>query len=205
MFDKYLHYRCFLTIVPPAEVRSELRDLNRHFKKHARNFRFIPLDQLHITLQFLGNTVSGESLLLIQENLNPLINNLPRLKITIDRLNFGFPSQNIATHLFYTIRENKDLEKMVKEIHESLKSLSLTDVNKKKDHSKLINHLTVARVKGTSSRSFSREMKEFISQIEIKPITFELQEFRILSSNFKDNTTNYSELLSFPLQKLNPK
>lgn len=201
MFEENQHYRAFLAVTPSKEIKSELRDINRKFKKYARNLRFVPLDQLHITLQFMGNGVSGYSLDVIKNNLSILCHDWNAFEVKIDKLNFGFPGQNVATHLYYSIEDDSQLNQLTKSIHENVKDLGLADVNKKKDHGKLINHMTVARVKGHTSRSFTREVKDFVNSIEIQNMNFEISEVKIISSVFKDNTTSYFDLASFELKK----
>lgn len=201
MFDNNTHYRVFLAVTPTEQVRAEIRDVNRQFKKYARNFKFLPLNQLHITLQFLGNSVSGNSLEIIHENLVPMYEDWVEFEVKFDKLNFGFSGQNIATHLFYPIEEDVELNRLTKSIHEDIKSLGLRDVNKKKDHGKLINHMTIARVKGHSHRSFTKEIKEFINTLDIPSLKFTVSKISLISSTYKDNSTSYSEIASIQLKK----
>ncbi|MCA9379702.1 RNA 2',3'-cyclic phosphodiesterase [Candidatus Dojkabacteria bacterium] len=201
MFEDNGQYRAFLAVTPTEEIKSELRDINRQFKRYARNFKFVPLDQLHITLQFLGNSVSGHSLGLIQDNLQSMCAEWSEFEVKIDKLNFGFRGQIIATHLYYSLEEDSELNQLTKSIHEATKSLGLMDVNKKKDHGKLINHMTIARVKGHTNRRFTREVKEFIDTLTFPKLKFTISEVKIISSVFKDNTTNYFDLMSLELKK----
>jgi len=199
MYDQYSNYRAFVTIIPPQEVRSHLRDINRKLKKISRNFRFVAIDQLHLTLQFLGNSVSGQSIAQVEEQLSSFAKDQQPFEVTIDKLNFGFPGQNIASLLYYDLREDRELRNFVTGLHDGLKTLDLGDVKRKKDHAKLINHLTIARTKHDMNRSFTREVNELISKLEIQPLSFEVSEIQILSSVFKDNKSTYSVLSTIPL------
>lgn len=199
MFDKSHTYRVFLAIVPPVEVRSLLRDYNRSLKKHARNFRFVSIEQLHITLQFIGNGVSGYSLETLIENITNVTSDKKSFDLTFDTLHFGFPGQNIPHLLFYSVTPSDDLKELVSVVHETNKELKLPDTNKKKDHSKLINHLTIARTKNDSNRSFGREIQQELKNLNFKPITFKVNEFHLVSSVFKESGTIYSVLATFPL------
>lgn len=199
MFDKSHTYRVFLAIVPPIEVRAMLRDFNRSLKKYARNFKFVPIEQLHITLQFIGNGVSGSSLETLVENIGNVTKDLNAFDLTLDSIHFGFPSQNIARLLFYSITPSKDLKNLVNIVHEKNKELKLSDTNKKKDHSKLINHLTVARTKSDSNRNFGREIQGEIRKLNFMPTTFKVEEFHLVSSIFRESGTVYSILATFPL------
>lgn len=199
MYDQYLNYRAFIAIVPPQEPRAYLRDVNRKLKKFARNFRFVAIDQLHITLQFLGNSVSGESIRQIESQLSDVLRSQEPFEVTINKLCFGFPGQNVASLLYYDLKENKSLKDLVTEIHNSTKELGLGDVKKKKDHSKLINHLTVARTKHDMSRSFTREVNDFLATLKIESVSFEVAQVQIISSEFKDNKSVYTSLVDLPV------
>jgi 2'-5' RNA ligase len=199
MFDKSHTYRVFLAIIPPAEIRAMLRDYNRSLKKHARNFRFVSIEQVHITLQFIGNGVSGHSLESLVENISNVTHDMNSFELTFDNIHFGFPGQNIPHLLYYSVIPSEDLKELVSIVHETNKELKLPDTNKKKDHSKLINHLTVARTKSDSNRSFGREIQGEIKNLKFKPITFKVEEFHLVSSVFKEKGTIYATLATFPL------
>lgn len=199
MYDHYEQYRAFIAIIPPLEGRVALRDVNRKLKKFSRNFRFVAVDQLHLTLQFLGNSVSGYSIAQIEETLRPLIQNHNPFEVELGKLNFGFPGQNIASLLYYDLKEDLQLKAFVKEVHSNLQGLDIVDIKRKKDHAKLINHLTVARTKSDMSRSFTREVNDFLSTMPSSPIRFQVSEVVIMSGVFKDSRTSYSTLVSLPL------
>lgn len=200
MYDHYQHYRAFIAIVPPLESRIVLRDVNRKLKKFSRNFRFVAIDQLHITLQFLGNSVSGYSIAQIEESLRHLISSHNPFEIELGNLNFGFPGQNIASLLYYDLKDDLELRSFVKDVHSNLQTLGLDDIKRRKDHSKLINHMTVARTKSDMSRSFTREIGNVLSTLEIPSIKFDVTEVVVMGSNFKDGKTSYSTLVSLPLK-----
>lgn len=194
-------YRVFLAISPPNEALAEIREVKRKFKKHARNFRFVAIDQMHITLQFLGNNVTETTLESMIPHLVSIARDTSPFSTSLEKLNFGFPGQNIAKVLFMDTVESTEMMKLVDDVHAVTKSMKYTDVNKKKDHAKLVNHLTLGRVKGDVSRSFTREILEFIKTIDFQPITFEVKKFQLIKSEFKNNTKSYLPLHEFELQK----
>ncbi len=198
MYDLFSHYRAFIAVTPSREAKEYLRDINRELKNFSRNFKFVAIDQLHITLQFLGDSVSGQSISQIEKRLSLITRTQQPFNITIDRLSFGFPAQNIASLLYYNLVDDYDLRDFTLNLHNSLKTLGLNDIKRKKDHAKLIHHLSIARTKHDMSRSFTKEVNEFISTLNIKPITFEVQGIQIVSSIFKNNKTTYNILVEFP-------
>ncbi len=201
MYDIDQQYRSFVAIIPPDEARVKLRDVNRKLKKFSRNFRFVAIDQLHITLQFLGNSVSGYSISQIEESLRSTVSHFEPFNVEIGKLKFGFPSQNIASLLYYDVQDDVELNQFVKTIHTSLKEIGLDDITRRKDHAKLINHITVARTKSDMSRSFTREVNGFLKTLEFHPVGFTVSEISIMGSNFKDGKTSYSELVRLSLKQ----
>lgn len=186
----------FLAIVPTEEVRFHIRDLNRKLKQFSRNFNFVPPEYLHITLQFLSYSLSQEELLYIAEELNNIYRKHNRFNLTLDKLNFGYQSQHVSKLLFFNIKEQEELRIFTHELHRSVQALGLDNLKKRKDHLKLINKLTIARIKSSGNRSFTREVREFISRLDYKPINFEVSEIKIIDSIIRNNSYTYSILHS---------
>ena len=197
MFNESYTYRTFLAVIPPKEILDNIRDNNRLFKKRARNFRFTPIDQLHITLQFLGNAVTYENLNIIGNLINTIVQRDFNYTLSIGNLRFGFPGQNIASLLYYEVEVDKDFKTLTKSIHDAIQLLDLPDIKKKKDHAKLINHITIARTKGNLSRSFTREVNNEIGKMHIEPMQFKVTKIHLISSELKDKGPQYNILRAF--------
>ena len=65
--------RLFVALWPPDEVREELRQLHR---KDQRGVRFVPEDNWHVTLRFLGEADVDECL--IEAGDRPMVHLLMR-------------------------------------------------------------------------------------------------------------------------------
>lgn len=199
MFENNRQYRLFLAIVPPADVRALVRDNNRLLKRYSRNFKFVPIEQLHITLQFIGDSVSADSIDILSSCIDNITKNYGTFEVTLDKFCFGFPGQNIPSILYYSLERDERLRSLVKDLHSSIKELSLPDVNRKKDHAKLINHLTAARTKKDLSGSFGRTIQDELRKISFQPMSFEVEEVHLVSSVFNNSGTTYASLVTFPL------
>lgn len=194
------HYRLFLAFMAPAELRTAVRDVNRALTKHARNFRFTHLDQLHITLQFLGSTVSEESGELIKQQLQEIAPQLSRPLIKMDTLEFGFKGQLQPSVLRWDVEENRELIDFTRIIHNSIKDIGLADVRRTKDQAKLIHHMTVGRSKRTISGRYAKEIKQQLSELKLPEIEFRPTEFLLLESRLTDQGSLYKPWASFPLK-----
>lgn len=193
--DQSQHNRLFIAIFPDENMRSYLRDSIRTFSKDARNFNFVPIDQLHLTLEFLGNSVSNDSLELLTEALQQQSGNFAKPKLTLSTLNFGFPSQNMPSLLFWDIVENKELKDLTTQVHDIARSLNVEDIKRYKDHAKLIHHITIARTKRGMSRAQSRAIKAKIEQTNFgEAPSFEPQHFSLVASTLNAKGSTYKEI-----------
>ncbi|KXK26232.1 MAG: 2',5' RNA ligase family [candidate division WS6 bacterium OLB20] len=155
-------HRAFIAILPDDKTRAFLRDSIRVFNKEARNFRFVNVDQLHITLEFLGDSVSSESITAITQELSSHKGNFPKPSIGLTELRLGFPGQTMPNVLFWNLSGGQKLKDLTRYIHEEIVDLQLTDVKRHKDHAKLIHHITIGRAKRSISRAHARSVKEII-------------------------------------------
>lgn len=191
-------HKVFVGVYPPQDIIDNFRDTNRKFVKEARNFNFIELDQIHFTLQFLGNGVSTNSLTLIANKLQDFASNTKASLITLDKLMFGFPSQRIAKLMFWNIVQTREFNHFTRELHKNIKGLDLPDVQKFKDHSKLIHHITVALLKNNTSKSYTRTISEMITELNLEKIEFPLKEFSLIRSELnRKGRTVYKSIATF--------
>ena len=181
--------RLFLGIFPPDEYIAYFRDVIRALDKQKRNIRITPVDQLHLTVKFIGSEVSYESKDIIFEELTRLSGNFPKPEIKIDGIQFGFPYQQDPQHVLALVNENQELKDLYNVIHNELKELRLFDTIRWKGKNSDNFHITLARVKPKKARSLAREVGDLVKEIKLEPPEpfipeyMELVESNISSSN----------------------
>ncbi len=187
--------RLFLAIYPPKNVLDQLRDSVREFAKHKRNLKLTPIDQLHLTLKFIGPGVSERSKELISEALKAWEGSLGQVEVSIDKIQFGFPKQDFPTLLIAKAKSTDSLINLNTNVHSIFKELQLRDtINWKEKYDENF-HVTLARLKKTATKSSGNEIKEKIKTME-QPIfdSFIGEEMYLVESIIEDNTHTYKKL-----------
>src|SRR3989304_8856948 len=123
--------RLFIAIMPDKKTRDYLRDAIRVLTKYSRNLRFVNVEQLHMTLQFLGHNVTDESLEQIISRLKSIDTN--GITIQMADLHFGFKGQTHPSVLFWEVEDNDKLKQLTKEVQTYVQELNLEDIKKQKD------------------------------------------------------------------------
>jgi len=146
--------RLFIGLFPPKEILDELRDVIRKYAKHKRNLKFIPVDQLHITLKYIGNNVSEQSFEIIMDELDRLNRNLGGASnIEMNNISFGFPKDTFPKYLLANVKTNSDIKFLGDEFHNFIKVLKLRDTYRRKIRSQNDYHITLARLKKSANKS----------------------------------------------------
>lgn len=193
--------RSFIGINLPFDLSRKISSHLKIFSKENRNFNYTNIEQYHITLQFLGDMVSSESLQLISQRLKPVFSQIEKPLIETGQMKFGHKSQIIPTVLFLEIQPSSELLEITRNIHYVIKDLNLPDVRREKDYKKLIYHVTLARAKHHISRSFGRNIISIIRSNDIPFYTFKPTHISLLNSRYTIKGHNYSEYSSFLFRK----
>lgn len=161
--------RLFLGIFPPDEYISYFREVTRALQKEKRNMKYTPLDQIHLTVKFIGSEVSYSSKDILLEDLTRYSGNFIKPEIKVDSIQFGFPYQHDPQHLLVMIEENQSLKDLYNSVHNRLKELRLMDTIRWKGKNSDNFHFTVGKVKPKKSRGLGKEIKDIVNNIRLDP------------------------------------
>ena len=129
--------RCFVAIPFPTEIKKHFKSIYK-FLSQNKNLKIVSLENLHITLKFLGN---------IQES---MVNKIDSILSSINYTSFNISFKNPGVFL----NRGKPKVFFINIFSDSLKNITLLIDNKlemlgfKKDDRDFRPHLTLARVKG---------------------------------------------------------
>jgi 2'-5' RNA ligase len=183
--------RLFVGVFPDEQTRGYFRDIRQLLSKYKRNFRFTPIDQIHMTIKFLGNDVNYE---VYEEYAQALKDNLAeakRISYQIGDLQFGFPGQLMPDVLFTNVNNNSELNDLTTLCADIAKNYGKYSIVSKKEHKKLIHHFTLARLKSGISKAFGRNFEEVLENLPKPNFESTASEIVLVESNLTDQGPVY--------------
>lgn len=187
--------RLFIGIYPSTEYLEYFRDVFRVFDKQKRNLKPINLEQIHLTLRFIGANVSLGSKNQIAKELVRQSGSYPRPNIHIDRLQFGFPRQHDPRVLLASIGVNHELEDLVDRLHKTVRAQKRSDTILWKSDLDNNFHMSLARLKPAATRSTGREVFEILHGINLPtPPDFQATEMYLVDSTLTRKGPVYKKL-----------
>lgn len=177
--------RCFIAIPLPKSVKQQLGNL----QESIENLRWQNINQLHITLKFLGE-VSDDKVQDLQAELRKV--ELSAFSISLKELGY-FPKGKKPRVLWAGIEESKPLVKLKKKIEAICAVL-----NFEADNRPFKPHITLARMKGTSENDVMAFIKQH-KQFDIQDVPVE--EFVLYESRLHSDGAEHIQLKTFQLER----
>jgi len=169
--------RAFISIDIPDNIKKEI--LNIQNKLPEFNGKKTETENLHLTLKFL-EWIDGTKLEDVKERLNKI--KIKKFETEINSI--GMFSDRI---IWLNMKNCGQLQKQVDE--------KLSNLFEKEE--RFMGHLTIARVKDLGNR---KKFIEKLKEIKIKPIKFEVDNFRLKKSILKRNGPVYEDLEIYNLK-----
>ena len=169
--------RCFISINLPKNVGEEIGKIQESLPEF--NGKNTEIRNMHLTLKFLGE-IDSEKISNVSKNLRNV--KFSEIKAKIDSI--GVFSEK---HIRIVWLHMKGVEKLQKSIDESLEGI----FEKEK---RFMSHITIARVKKVKD---GRKFLDKIREIEIPEISFNVNEFCLMSSNLKEKGPEYKVMEKF--------
>ncbi|MEK7248980.1 MAG: RNA 2',3'-cyclic phosphodiesterase [Bacteroidota bacterium] len=185
-----LSLRLFIAIEIPADIRSQIADVEKELKSANADVRWEQSDKLHITLKFLGDTEEAK-LLQVVSSLEEIA--LMTQRFTIKYSTLGcFPHKREPRIIWIGV---EDLDSTLQPLAESVES-SMASLGFEKEQKKFHAHATIGRVKS------QRNVRDLLRRME--SLTFESQpttisEIVLLKSELKQRGSVYTRIKSFTL------
>lgn len=152
--------RLFLAIFPPKEYLDYFRDTLRKFNKEKRNLKYIPVDQMHLTIRFIGPRVSFESKQALVEEFMKHEGHFGNVELEVTGVKLGFPFQGIKQKriLIAKLKHNDTLQNCTKATHRIIKELKFEDTIYWKAKYAENYHLSLARLKPSATHKSAKEV-----------------------------------------------
>jgi len=180
-----MNLRCFIAIEIPDRIRQGIGVLIETLKKYSADVKWIPEENLHVTLKFLGNT--PETLLPdIRDSLTAIVASYEPFYITIGDTGV-FPNRKIPRVCWVGIKDTDTLKTLQSDIENSMKRLGFNTEEREFNA-----HLTIGRVHSRQGmisvvNELDRCKDQIFGGMEVKSIS-------IMRSELKPEGAKYTRL-----------
>jgi 2'-5' RNA ligase len=181
--------RCFIAIEIPETIRRSIDDSIAVLKKSGAEVKWVACENIHLTMQFLGET--EEALIpKIKEALDKILS--PYLPFYIRISNVGcFPDGRRPRVIWVGVEESRPLINLYKDIADAMEGLGY-----KKEERNFTPHVTIGRVKSNRNMpELSRRLEEVRS---IRFSDFEVRNITLMKSELKPSGAKYYSLAEIP-------
>ena len=183
-------HRTFIAINIKENIKKRVLEYKKDFLEIPA--KWVNKDNIHITLNFLGN-LDDTQLVETIEITEGIISNYESFVLNINKISLGpkFPPRLI----WLTLDENEVLNKLHTELEDSIYSLDSYQFKMKEERS-FTPHITLARIKSFESKKLSKEVFDIRRDLKLN---FEVASIDIIESGLKKGGPEYTILRSIEL------
>ena len=150
-------FRGFTAIDIPSS--QKIMELSNQIKNSGANIKLVELENIHITLKFLGDT-EEQYIDQIEEVIKKSIEGFDSFEIKL--VGSGvFPNKNYIKVMWIGIKDNGELNKISSNINENLVGLGF-----EKERRQFSPHLTIARVRSARNKEKLLAVVEKYNEVE---------------------------------------
>jgi len=181
--------RCFIAIEIPETIKKSIADIIESLKKSGSDVKWVSDENIHITLQFLGET--EEALIPdIKGALNKILATYSPFYIKIADVGC-FPSGRRPRVIWVGMEESKSVINLYNYIASEMVKLGY-----QKEERGFTPHVTIGRVKS------NRNLGELLRRLDEFTVTdfpdFEVQNITLMKSELKPSGAKYYSLAEIP-------
>lgn len=189
--------RAFIAIEIPLPIRQAVCSLTSNLQKELNSLvRWVPMENMHLTLKFLGD-VSSTNLDMVTQMISAEADLFECFEIHLDGLG-SFPNLKRARVLFIGIRAPAVLSALHRGIESAAKRLGYE--SEERDFSP---HLTIGRVKQNIAAPEQQTIRHALEGTKIASLgTAKIDSVHLYKSDLKPTGSVYTRLYSAPLKKI---
>ncbi|MEK6969852.1 MAG: RNA 2',3'-cyclic phosphodiesterase [Nanoarchaeota archaeon] len=143
--------RLFVAVPVSKEVQERIKAIYQPLKNTGADLKFVPLENLHFTVKFLGDVEESKITELV-EKIKTFVSN--RNRFSVDLKGVGAFLNNNSIKVIWVGADNPNLISLIKDLDKELDCL-------KKNEQEEIPHLTIARVKSEKNKE---KLADFIKK-----------------------------------------
>lgn len=176
--------RVFVALNLPPKTKDNLERSANQFAQHANGGNFVPKDNYHLTLHFLGN-VAPSDLIYVQSAMDG-VKDLPAPTLAISQ----FAMQRTNDIVWAKLKQNEQLQTLHDQLGDRLEANGF-----EVEHRAYRPHVTLIRKK-----SFSLPWAEVIKSVDVYNKPFVATELVLYESVFDGKGVTYRELYKVTLK-----
>lgn len=181
--------RSFLAIDLAEDLKPEIADVQKEFKKTGANIKYVPSQNMHFTLKFFGN-IDENMVEEISEAVEKVIRNYSAFDLSIGGCG-SFPNQNTIKVLWIGIDRNSQIADLQKDLDREFKKLGF------KKERNYISHLTIGRPRNGKNKN---QMKDTINSLkDLKIGTMTVSKISLKKSTLTPQGPIYEDIKVFNL------
>jgi len=186
-------HRTFIAINFPEDIKEKLFNFSKKYPQLPA--RWTAKENIHITLNFLGNLDDNQLLETIKTVKKAVLNHSPFL-IRIDKVAYG-PAEKFPPRMVWAIvGKSEALSSLQRDLEQSIFGLASYQY-KVKENRPFSPHITLARIKAFQFRSLGPEQRPEIDE-EIG-LSFEVSSIEVMESQLKRTGAEYTILESIAI------
>jgi len=207
--------RAFIAIDLTAEIQRELNILSEELNRIVppRSVRWIPANNIHLTLQFLGD-IPTDNIPGIRTVLETVANDCPRFDLNLGGIG-AFPSIKRPRVIWVGVEAPRYLYKLQSQIESGLEKAGILPDDHRDERSrgskKFSPHLTVGRVNRGASTQDLDGLSTMLKGVDphggghhinrsTKPISMLVKEVNLIKSDLRPSGAVYTRLFSAELK-----
>ena len=176
--------RVFVALELPQWVKDNLERSANQFADYANGGNFVPKENLHLTMHFLGN-VEPSNLIFVQSAMDS-VKNLPAPTLAITQ----FAIQRMGDIVWAKVRQSNELVALHDSLGEKLEQNGF-----EVEHRAYRPHVTIIRKK-----SFSLPFSEVTKNVQVFNAPFVATRLTLFESVFAERGVSYRPLYTVELQ-----
>jgi 2'-5' RNA ligase len=189
--------RLFLAIDIPPRAREIITALQNRFKPLGFNASWVAPENVHLTLQFLGDTPS-EQIPDIHQGVSAAVTPVPQFTVTLKKIGV-FPKLKKPPRILWVGME--DPRNRLAVLQENI-AKQMEEIGFPKEKRNFTPHLTLARIRqdrGGKRAKLERLKREVESSPEIEMESFKIDAVQLIESQLTPRGSVYTVLKEFPL------
>ncbi len=181
--------RCFIAVEIPDKIRAAIAASIDGLKKSGADVKWVSAENIHITMQFLGET--EESLIpVIKEGLDKILSSYAPFCITISNVGC-FPDGKHPRIIWVGAEDAQTLKNLHTDIANEMAKFGY-----RKEERDFTPHITIGRVK--SQRNMGEMLKRLSEIKAARFFDFEVSHVTLMKSDLKPSGATYYSLAEIP-------